>query len=248
MWDPAVDPVLCSPYEEPDRFWGLDRTGRVLAGVPWREGRRPPVVVGTAPVDQKSGVQQSVLVLGDRAENELVRDIREQVGRWRSGGYGGVTATTRVLLHHWADPEGPLLRLFYAQREAIETIIWLREVVTRRNPLRRELEEASRGYNDGLVRYCSKMATGTGKTAVMGMLIAWQTLNATRTARRRNLVHSQRFLVLAPGHTVRERLEVLKPSHPDNVYDEMGLVPADKRARLEPGEGGGGELSGVFPP
>ena len=232
MWDPAVDPVLCSPYEEPDRFWGLDGTGRVLAGVPWREGRRPPVVVGTAPVDQKPGVQQSVLALGDRAENELVRDIREQVGLWRAGGYGGVTATTRVLLHHWADPEGPLLRLFYAQREAIETIIWLREVVTRRNPLRYELEDASRRFNDGLVRYCSKMATGTGKTAVMGMLIAWQTLNATRTARRRNLVHSQRFLVLAPGHTVRERLEVLKPSHPDNVYDEMGLVPADKRARL----------------
>ena len=97
------------------------------------------MVVGTAPVDQKSGVQQSVLALGDRAQNELVRDIREQVGRWRSGGYGGVTATTRVLLHHWADPEGPLLRLFYAQREAIETIIWLREVVTRRNPLRRRV-------------------------------------------------------------------------------------------------------------
>ena len=93
MWDPAVDPaadpVLCSPYEEPDRFWGLDGTGRVLAGVPWREGRRPPVVVGTAPADQKAGVQQSVLVLGDRAENELVRDVREQVGSWRAGGYGG---------------------------------------------------------------------------------------------------------------------------------------------------------------
>ncbi|MDE0131228.1 MAG: DEAD/DEAH box helicase family protein [bacterium] len=125
-----------------------------------------------------------------------------------------------------------IIPLFYAQREAVETIIWLREVATRRSPLRRRLEEESRRFNDGLVRYCSKMATGTGKTTVMGMLVAWQTLNATRTARRRNLVHSERFLVLAPGHTVRERLEVLRPSHPDNVYDEMGLVPTDKRARL----------------
>ena len=231
-WDPVVDPVLCSPYEEPDRFWSLDGSGRVRAGVPWVEGRRAPVAVGTAPVDQKLGVVQTALLLGDRRRNKLVEDLREAVSEWRDGGYGGVTATTRVLLHHWADAEGPLLRLFYAQREAVETIIWLREVVTRRNRLRRELEEASRRFNDGLVRYCAKMATGTGKTTVMGMLIAWQTLNATRTARRRNLIHSDRFLVLAPGHTVRERLEVLKPSHPDNVYDEMGLVPADKRSRL----------------
>ena len=232
VWDPAVDPVLCSPYEEPDRYWRLDETGRVRAGEPWLEGRRPPVVVGTAPADQKPGAQQSMLPLGVRPQNRLVQELRDAVCGWRAGGYGGVTATTRVLLHHWADPEGPLLRLFYAQREAIETIIWLREVATRQTRLRRELEEKSRRYNDGLVRYCSKMATGTGKTTVIGMLIAWQTLNATRTARRRNLIHSQRFLVLAPGHTVRERLEVLKPSHPDNIYDEMGLVPADKRARL----------------
>ena len=127
-WDPAVDPVLCSPYEEPDRFWSLDESGRVRAGVPWLESRRDPVVVGTAPADQKLGVQQAVLELGVRRRNELVGDIREAVSEWRAGGYGGVTATTRVLLHHWADAEGPLLRLFYAQREAIETIIWLREV------------------------------------------------------------------------------------------------------------------------
>ena len=231
-WDPAVDPVLCSPYEEPDRYWRLDHTGRVRAGEPWREGRRPPVIVGTAPADQKPGAQQSILPLGVRPQNQLVTEIRDAVSAWRAGGYSGVTATTRLLLHHWADPEGPLLRLFYAQREAIETTIWLREVATRQTRQRRELEELSRRYNDGLVRYCSKMATGTGKTTVMGMLIAWQTLNATRTVRRRNLIHSQRFLVLAPGHTVRERLEVLKPSHPDNIYDEMGLVPADRRDRL----------------
>ena len=191
------------------------------------------MIVGTAPADQKPGLQQAAMLpLGVRPHNQLVQELRDAVSSWRAEGYGGVTATTRLLLHHWADPEGPLLRLFYAQREATETIIWLREVATRQTRLRRELEELSRRYNDGLVRYCSKMATGTGKTTVMGMLIAWQTLNATRTVRRRNLIHSQRFLVLAPGHTVRERLEVLKPSHPESIYEEMGLVPAHMRDRL----------------
>ena len=100
------DPVLCSPYEEPDRFWSLDESGRVRAGVPWVEGRRAPVMVGTAPADQKLGVQQTVLELGVRRRNDLVGEIRDTVSEWRAGGYRGVTATTRLLLHHWADPEG----------------------------------------------------------------------------------------------------------------------------------------------
>ena len=66
--------------------------------------------------------------------------------------FPGETATTRILLHHWADPQGPKIRLFFAQREAAETIIWLREVATRQTRVRRELEEASRRHNDGIVR------------------------------------------------------------------------------------------------
>ena len=128
------------------------------------------MIVGTAPADQKPGVQQSMLPLGVRPQNQLVREIRDAVSDWRAG--GGIRVSPLRLgccWHHWADPQGPLLRLFYAQREAIETIIWLREVATRQTRQRRELEELSRRYNDGLVRYCSKMATGTGKTTVMGM-------------------------------------------------------------------------------
>ena len=90
----------------------------------------------------------------------------------------------------------------------------------------------SREFNDGIVRYAAKMATGAGKAAVMGMLIAWQTLNAVSTTRSRNLRHGQRFAVLTPGLTVRERLQVLLPSHPDNIYDEMGLVPRNLRGSL----------------
>ena len=230
-WDPAVDPVLCSPYDPPDRHWRLDTRGQAIRGQKPAVGRRPPARIGTAPADQKAGAQQA-LRLRDRPVNTLVEETRDAVGAWRADGYPGVTATTRILLNHWADPQGARIRLFFAQREAAETIIWLREVATRGTRLRRELEEASRTHNDCIVRYCAKMATGTGKTAVMGMIIAWQTLNAARTTRRRNLMHCSRFVVFAPGHTVRRRLEVLEPSHADNVYDEMGLVPADLRARL----------------
>ena len=158
--------------------------------------------------------------------------IRNAVAEWRAGGYEGATSTSRRLLWHWTDPQSMRLRPFFAQVEAIETLIYLREVVTRSNPLRRDLEAASRQHNDEIVRFCAKMATGTGKTAVMGMLITWQTLNAVRSRRTRNVQHTDRFAVLAPGHTVRQRLGVLVPSSDGNVYDEMGLVPHDLRPLL----------------
>ena len=170
---------------------------------------------------------------GTDTENELINDIRERVRAWRADGWPGVTSVTRKLLVHWADDTSHRqLRPFFAQREAIETLIWLREAARRDTPERRDLEAASRAANDGIVRYCAKMATGTGKTAVMGMLIAWQTLNAVRSHRQRNLQHSSRFLVLTPGLTVRDRLAVLAPSAPDNVYGELGLVPAELRGDL----------------
>ena len=181
--------------------------------------------------DHKAGKQQA-LTLQDRKTNELVKKIRQDVGNWRADGYRGVTATTLRLLHHWTDPPAMKLRPFFAQVEAIETLIWLREVATRQTTARRELQEAARHHNDGIVRLCSKMATGTGKTTVMGMAIAWQTLNAARSTRTRNVMHTDRFVVFAPGHTVRERLGVLHPSASDNVYDEMGLVPHDLRELL----------------
>ena len=230
LWDPAIDPVLCSPYHRPDQHWSLDDTGRAERGRPPVGGRRPPIRI-SVPEDQKSG-QQQTLHLEDRKVNQAVEKVREEVDRWRNEGYAGVTATTRRLLHHWTDPQAMKHRLFFAQVEAAETLIWLREVATRQNPIRRELESESRKHNDGIVRLCAKMATGTGKTAVMGMVIAWQTLNAARSTRTRNIMHTGRFVVFAPGHTVRERLGVLLPSSADNVYDEMGIVPHDMRQDL----------------
>lgn len=236
-WIPSVDPVLCSPYQVPDLHWRLDKTGRAVDGAPLR-GRRDPVM-SRVPQDAKGGADRQLSledesreVFKDRWSNPLVAGIRRKVGVWRSNGYPGVTATTRRLLHHWTDPQAMKLRPFFAQVEAVETLIWLREAVTRRASERRELEELARRHNDEIVRYCAKMATGTGKTAVMGMVVAWQTLNAARSTRTRNVMFTNRFAVFAPGHTVRERLAVLQPSDPGNVYDEMGIVPRDLRTRL----------------
>ena len=170
--------------------------------------------------------------LADREPNKVVMNIRQSVAEWRTAKYEGATPMSRRLLWHWTDPQSMKLRPFFAQVEAVETLIWLREIATRANPSRRELEKQARQYNDEIVRFCSKMATGTGKTAVMGMVIAWQTLNSARSRRTRNVMHADRFAVFSPGHTVRERLRVLLPSAEGNVYDEMGVVPHDLRPLL----------------
>ncbi|MCY4279420.1 MAG: DEAD/DEAH box helicase family protein [Acidimicrobiaceae bacterium] len=226
QFDPAVDPILCSPYAEPDKHWELDAAGRAMSGVKPKDGRRASALLRPVPDDHKTA--QLAMDMETVVGNEAVEAIRHRVGEWRSEGYPGTTSITRKLLAHWAEDDSHRQhRPFFAQREAIETLIWLREAARRDAPERRRIEEQARSVNDGLVRYCSKMATGTGKTAVMGMLIAWQTLNAVRTRRQRSLRHSSRFLVLAPGLTVRDRLAVLAPSHPENIYRDLGLVPGN---------------------
>ena len=225
-FDPAVDPdSVLAVQRSPTLHWHLDMAGRAMAGVQPLKGRRPSALLRPVPEDHKSA--QLVMDMPTDVQNEAIMAVRERVRQWRHAGYPGTTSVTGTLLRHWADDDAHRqLRPFFAQREAVETFIWLREVARRDTPERRRIEEMSRRANDGIVRYCAKMATGTGKTAVMGMLIAWQTLNAVRTRRRRNLQHSARFLVIAPGLTVRDRLAVLSPSHTDNVYEDLGLVPS----------------------
>ena len=131
-----------------------------------------------SPVADDDKSAQTELELGDVRRNRLINEIREKVRAWRHAGHPDATSVSVRLMEHWADERGCRLRPFFAQLEAIETLIWLREVASRQTPERRELEQLSRLHNDELVRHAAKMATGTGKTAVMGMLIAWQTLNA----------------------------------------------------------------------
>ena len=152
---------------------------------------------------------------------QLVNDIREALIRWRSRGRPGLSSITRRLLDHWENPKREH-QLFYAQLEAVETIIFLTEDATGRS-----IAQRIEGDGGPLERWCAKMATGTGKTVLMAMLIAWQTLNyagaSERQRRERGWVRN--FLILAPNLTVRDRLQVLLPSHNGNYYDQFALVP-----------------------
>ena len=224
--DPIAQPVLNTPYEHPARHWRLDETGRALPEV--IPGRRPSI--GLIPVPKASKkAAQGELVLDEGNLNEVVNSIRHEVGLWRDRDYPGVTKATRNLLYHWKEKR-TRLPLFFAQREAAETVIWFTEIARADHILRRRIEEESSLHNDGIMRLAIKMATGTGKTTVMGMIIAWHAVNAAQSSRRDR--YSRSFLVITPGHTVRERLAVLSPSHPQNIYRDMGLVPEKHRAAL----------------
>ena len=224
-FDPIHDPVLNDPFSRPRLHWRLDRNLRAIDAKPL-SGRRRSLALLPVPRDARRASELE-LDLGDAEENHLVNEIRGAVDSWRNAGYGEVTAITRELLEWWAEGR-TRHRLFFAQREAAETTIFLTETRAGRR-LARKVAAESRAQNDGIVRWALKMATGTGKTVVMGMLIAWQALNARRSKGRR---YSRAFLAIAPGHTVRERLQVLRPSQSDNVYDEFGLVPARHRTGL----------------
>ncbi len=151
---------------------------------------------------------------------DRVNAIRTRVDQWRQDGWPGVTIVTRELLEHWYDSDARSTALYFCQVEAIETLIWW--------------VESTDAYKQGIEipgdggpweRLCNKMATGTGKTIVMGMIITWQVLNAL-TYPKRNKDFSRGILVVAPGLTVKERLRVLIPSE-GSCYDEFNLCPSE---------------------
>ena len=226
-FDSITHPIINSPYDQPARYWKLDHEHRATSEQV--AGRRPSANLPAVPT-QQIGEQLPLI------QNQLVNDIREVVGTWRAAGYPGATANTKRLLAHWTNPLA-MRRLFFAQVEALETLIWLTEIAPgarSQSDLLPRAERASRDFNDGLLRMAVKMATGTGKTATMGMVIAWHAVNAgssRRNGRHAGRYHTQ-FLAIAPGLTVRERLRVLDPSAANNVYTELDLVPADLRKHL----------------
>ncbi len=147
--------------------------------------------------------------------------------QWRALGWPGVTPTTRSLLEYWTDPERER-RLFFCQVEALETAIYLTEAAKKLGDawIENELRTFAADANPGLFRMAHKMATGTGKTVVMAMLIAWHTLN--KAANPQDGRFGDAFLIVAPGITIRDRLRVLLPSDPDNYYRQRDIVPPDR--------------------
>jgi type III restriction enzyme len=234
-------PILNSPYLPPTRHHALDPDGQPL-NLPPVEGRRRSELISPVPKPrrQRSARSQASLdlddALGGAAEDQaynptpIINEIRSRVEAWRALKNPidwGVTPTTARLLQHWRSHEFESVRPFFCQVEAVETAIWLTEVASKNKQFAhiwRHIEGANAQANPELLRLALKLATGAGKTTVMAMLIAWQTLNAVRTT---SPMFSRAFLIVAPGITIRDRLQILMPSHPENYYARRELVPAD---------------------
>lgn len=213
--------IINNPYEEPKNYWKYDRETRTFD---LAAGRRPAGYLVASPDSKKFDDP------GRFVEIPLVNKIRPRIAEWRDSGYLGATSVTRRLLNHWTTIEDrDDRRFFFCQLEAIETLIWLVE-----SP------DANRtGINiptDGglFPRVCSKLATGTGKTVVMAMLIAWQVIN--KTSYPQDTRYSKNIFVVAPNLTVRNRLKVLTPSDPNNYYERFDIVPAGFMEKLRLGK------------
>ena len=225
------NPILNGPFSAPTRHFRFDDEGITNDIIDKR--RRSAYFVPIAR-PRKKGVQRSFETewTGDRVqENSEINRIRERVDAWRVGGFVGVTGMTRRLLEYWSDPAREK-KLFFCQREAVETAIYLSEVAARYGDawIENYLRDRNAEYNAGLPRIAMKMATGSGKTVVMGMLIAWQALN--KLENRQDARFSDAFLIVSPGITIRDRLRVLLPSDPDNYYRQRDVLPPDLLERL----------------
>lgn len=201
--------IINSPYGEPSRHWTYDRETRSFD---LKEGRRPAGFV-RASERSKSFDDPGIFV-----PLELPNTIRPRVKAWRESGYPGVSGITRRLLEHWNDPTQRQYQFFFCQLEAVETLIWLVEAA----PADRQGIAVPSDGGD-FARICAKMATGSGKTIVMAMVVAWQILN--KVAYPQDKRFSKNVFIVAPGLTVKSRLAVLNLSGPGNFYDEFGVVP-----------------------
>ena len=234
MADAIIDnPILNAPFEEPTRHWRFDEDGITNEVADQRRVSSYFVPIARS---KRGGDQMRFETewTSDRlTENGEINRIRERVGIWRRADYPGTTATTRRLLDYWTDTSRER-KLFFAQIEAVETAIYIGEVINKQghqdawivNRLREHADDA----NPGLFRVALKMATGTGKTVVMAMLIAWQALN--KAANKQDGRFSDLFLIVSPGLTIRDRLRVLLPEDPNNYYRERDLIPSGDHTAL----------------
>lgn len=257
---PVENPILCSPYAEPTEHWVYN----TQTGIPSRfPGRRPASYWFKS--ERTSTGQQNLFAEEERDDLPLVNALREDVRAWRKSGWENASEVTKTLLRHWSREDRPR-RLFFCQIEAVETIIYLHEILARGKTRRGKADLPVEDYRKlvqgehvrpdewnpkvaqrprlldtpherglkPLLRYACKMATGSGKTVVMSMLVAWAFCNRGRFPGDPRF--PRRAVVVCPNLTIKERLQVLRPGDVDNYYERFDLVPTALRPELAKGK------------
>jgi type III restriction enzyme len=243
MANPFFDqPILNSPYECPPRHWELDESGQPTQQIIDRRRRAEFITPIPKPKKRKASAKQEEIVFDEGKglstkeqqydPTSIINELRQHVDQWRelkNPNQWQVTPETARLLQHWRHHKFSGVRPFFCQLEAAETAIWLAEVAPVSGKAGKRfldhLSSANKDANPELARLALKLATGAGKTTVMAMLIAWQTINAVRRSNAKKF--SRGFLVVAPGLTIKDRLRVLQPNDPDSYYASRELVPED---------------------
>jgi len=235
MSKPVVieNPILNSPFEEPSRHFKFTEDGITNDVI---EERRTSAYFIPVPRSKKKSQQGTLFDsewTQDRIEeNKFINQIRGKVSLWRKKGHPGITRTTAKLLEYWTRPDRER-KLFFCQIEALETAIFLTEAASKESCgwIETALQEENAKSNPLLFRIALKMATGSGKTVVMGMLISWQALNKFNNPQDARF--SDAFLIVTPGITIRDRLRVLIPNDSDNYYRKLDILPPDLLQQLE---------------
>src|SRR5262249_37005265 len=228
--------VICDAFREPDRHYQLLPGGKSRL----KEGRRSSVRFLASARDVRGGIAavvgreatlfEDLLIEGEQM-NDFINSLRDEVRDWRREGYPGTAVVTRRLLEWWFERDeerrAVAKRFFFCQQEAVETVIYLYEVQGRRK---------MPGTGD-LLRYALKLATGTGKTVVMALIVTWATLHKRKVS---GSSLSANFLVLVPNLTVRDRVsgqprgDGLDPAGELNLYDGFEMVPPEYREEFHP--------------
>ncbi len=236
------NPILNNPYREPQWHYSTNLQGE-LDYEKVESGRRLFTgEIQTIPVPQRG--QLSLVELNEFAareySNRLINLLRREVGTWRKNRYPATTRLTGELLNFWfANKERDFTQsLFFAQQEAIETAIYLNEVAKKSNIGQRFLSDLEKAQieTERLPRIAFKMATGTGKTVVMGALIVYHFFN--RREYHNDVRFADNFLILTPGITIRDRLAALRVDTRSGVdaqdyYYTRMLVPSTWRDELQ---------------
>jgi len=244
----AKNPILNSPYQEPTQHYDTDSGGNLDYNnvVPGRRIFKPDAAV----IPMRQTGQKDVFEWNDDSEEyitHLINLCRKEVGKWREEKYPNTTRVSKELLDFWFNNPDRLnvKKLFFAQREAIETAIWLNEVAEKSNPgqhilnlLKRGQSSVSEDASSQLPRIAFKMATGSGKTVVMACLILYHYFN--RLEYRNDIRFADYFLIVAPGITIKDRLGVLfvdtknkNPNDMQDYYRVRSLVPPAMASRFE---------------